>query len=76
MASLNVPSKYQHMFKKLEINPDWYEANKFAGTNEEDKYILYFADGYAWHGEYPIMFVKSKKEAIEILKEGELEKEA
>jgi len=69
MITLNVPKKYEKYFKKLEINPDFLEY----GTDEE-KYILYYADGYAYMGEYPIMFVRSKKEAIEYLSYAEVEK--
>ena len=74
METLNVPKKYQHKFKSLEVNPDWYEAEQWGGDNEESKYILTFADGYAYMGEYPVWYVNSKKEALECIKFAEKEK--
>ena len=64
-VNLKVPKKYQKYFGCLEAEP---------GLIDDCKYMLYFADGYAWCGEYPSVPVKSKKEAIEFLKEGALEK--
>lgn len=70
MINLKVPKKYEKYFGRLELNPD-YDPD----IEEFDKYILYYADGYAYMGEYPIWNVKSKKEAIECLKEAETEKD-
>ena len=74
METLKAPKKYQHKFKSLKLNPDWLEAQQWGADEEEEKYILEFADGYAYMGEYPIWYVKSKKEAIECLKLAEEEK--
>lgn len=63
---LNIPKKYQKYFGSLEAE---------GGLIDDCKYMLYFADGYAYMGEYPAMPVKSKKEAIEFLKLGEKEKQ-
>ena len=60
MISLEIPKKYQKYFGKLEAED---------GLIDDCKYMLYFANGYAWQGEYPIVPVKSKKEALEFLKE-------
>ncbi len=65
-TKLKVPNKYQKFFGSLEVND---------GTYEDCKYVLYFADGYAYEGEYPIWFVNSKKEALECLKDAEPEKD-
>lgn len=62
---LNVPKKYQKYFGSLE---------REGGLIDDCPYMLYFADGYAYMGEYPIMPVKSKKEALEFLRLGEEEK--
>lgn len=62
---LNVPKKYLKYFGSLESE---------GGLIDDCKYMLYFAEGYAYMGEYPCMPVKSKKEALEFLKCGEKEK--
>lgn len=62
---LNVPKKYSKYFGKLESED---------GLIDDCKYMLYFAEGYAYMGEYPIMPCTSKKEALEFLKCGEEEK--
>lgn len=62
---LNVPKKYQKYFGSLE---------REGGLIDDCPYMLYFADGYAYMGEYPCMPVKSKKEAIEFLRLGDIEK--
>lgn len=61
METLNVPNKYKHMFDRLE---------KEDGLIDDCKYMLYFKDGYAYMGEYPIFPVRSKKEALEFLRQG------
>ena len=67
MINLKVPKKYEKYFGRLEINPDWYEYP------DEEKYILYYAEGYAYRGEYPIMYFKTKKEVLEYLRYAEKE---
>lgn len=62
---LNVPKKYQKYFGSLE---------REGGLIDDCPYMLYFADGYAYMGEYPSMPVASKKEALEFLRLGEEEK--
>ena len=64
MPELKVPKKYQKYFKKLEAED---------GLIDNCKYMLYFADGYAWMGQYPVMPVKSKKEALQFIREGDVE---
>ncbi len=68
MVKLKVPKKYEKYFGYLELNV--YEDDE-----EAEKYILHFADGYAYMGEYPIWYVRSKKEALEYLRLAEKEKE-
>lgn len=63
-VELKVPKKYQKYFGKLEAE---------GGLIDDCKYMLYFADGYAYMGEYPVFPVKSKKEALEFLRQGEPE---
>jgi len=65
MEKLNVPKKYEKYFGSLE---------REDGLIDDCPYMLYFAEGYAWEGEYPCMPVKSKKEAIEFLRGGDVEK--
>ncbi len=65
MVKLNVPKKYQKYFGMLEAEADLID---------DCKYMLYFAKGYAWEGEYPIVPVRSKKEALEYLKNAYPEK--
>lgn len=64
IVELNVPKKYKKYFGSLEQE---------SGLIDDCKYMLYFAPGYAWEGEYPCMPVKSKKEAIEFLRGAEPE---
>lgn len=56
-----LPRKYHKYFGKLEEE---------SGLIDNCKYILYFADGYAYMGEYPTLPVKSIKEAVDFLKHG------
>lgn len=70
-VSLKVPKKYAKYFGHLEINPDYLDLN----DADEGKYILYYAEGYAYRGEYPIMYLRSKKEVLEYLRYAEEEKE-
>ena len=65
MIELKIPKKYQKYFGRLE---------REDGLIDDCKYMLYFAEGYAYMGEYPIFPVKSKKEALELLKYGDIEK--
>lgn len=67
-VALKIPKKYEKYFGHLEINPEYLEYGK-----DEGKYILYYAEGYAYQGEYPIMFLKSKKEVFEYLRYAEKE---
>lgn len=62
---LNVPKKYEKFFGSLE---------REDGLIDDCKYMLYFANGYAYMGEYPCVPVLSKKEALEFLKCAEPEK--
>lgn len=64
-VELKVPEKYKKYFGSLEAED---------GLIDDCKYMLYFAPGYAYMGEYPCMPVLSKKEALEFLKYAELEK--
>lgn len=57
--TLNIPKKYQERFKSLEAED---------GLIDDCKYILTFARGWAWEG-FGNVPVRSKKEAIEYLKE-------
>lgn len=65
MTNFNVPDKYKKYFGSLE---------REDGLIDDCKYMLYFAPGYAWVGEYPCLPVRSKKEALEYLKGGQPEK--
>lgn len=65
-VSLNVPEKYQKYFGSLE---------REDGLIDDCPYMLYFAEGYAWEGEYPCLPVKSKREALEFIKQGAPEKQ-
>lgn len=65
MSNLKVPKKYEKYFGRLEEE---------SGLIDDCKYMLYFAEGYAYMGEYPCMPVLSKKEALEFLKCGEKER--
>lgn len=64
-VDLKLPKKYQRFFGSLEAED---------GLIDDCKYMLWFAPGYAWQGEYPCMPVKSKKEAIEFIKEAMVER--
>ena len=64
-VELKVPKKYQKYFGKLEAE---------GGLIDDCKYMLYFADGYAYMGEYPTLPVRSKKEALYFLRQGEPER--
>lgn len=59
-TELKMPKKLQKYFGSLE---------REDGLIDDCKYMLYFAPGYAFNGEYPCMPVKSKKEAIEFLED-------
>lgn len=63
-VELKVPKKYEKYFGSLEREPDLID---------ECQYMLYFADGYAWVGEYPCVPVRSKKEALQYLREADRE---
>lgn len=65
MVSLNVPKKYQKYFGSLE---------REDGLIDDCPYMLYFAEGYAWEGEYPCVPVKSKREALEFIRQGDVER--
>lgn len=65
-VELKVPKKYQKYFGNLEVE---------YGLIDNCKYMLSFAPGYAYMGTHPYIPVKSKKEALECLKDGEVEKE-
>lgn len=64
-VELKVPKKYQKYFGSLE---------RESGLIDDCPYMLYFADGYAYMGEYPFMPCKSKKEALEFIRCGDKEK--
>ena len=59
MVELKLPKYLQKYFGALEIETDLIDGCK---------YVLYFAKGYAFNGEYSNVPVRSKKEAIEYLK--------
>lgn len=63
-TELKVPKKYKKYFGSLESE---------SGLIDNCKYMLYFTEGYAYMGEYPCIPVKSKKEALDFLKDGEKE---
>lgn len=56
---LNVPKKYRKYFESLEME---------NGLGDNCKYMLYFANGYGYMGEYSCVPVRSKKEALYFLK--------
>ena len=64
-VDLKVPKKYQEYFDRLEAE---------AGLIDDCKYMLYLKSGYALWGEFSCFPVKSKKEALEFLKQVEKEK--
>lgn len=55
-----LPKKYHERVDKLEAE---------SGLIDDCKYMLYFKDGWGWHGEYDIVPVFSITEAIEFIKE-------
>jgi hypothetical protein len=61
-VELKVPKKYREVFDRLESESDLID---------NCKYMLYFKRGYAWHGDYWCVPVKSKKEALEFIREYE-----
>ena len=65
IVELKIPKKYQKYFGRLE---------REDGLIDDCKYMLSFAPGYAYMGEYPYMPAKSKKEALEFLRDGDIEK--
>lgn len=60
VKNLRVPKKYQKYFGSLETE---------YGLIDDCKYMLYFASGYCYGDGYTSIPVKSKKEAIEFLKD-------
>lgn len=58
-VKLNVPKKLQKYFGMLEAED---------GLIDDCKYILTFAEGYAFEGEFRDVPVRSKAEAIRYLK--------
>lgn len=61
-VKIKIPNKYKERFGALEKESDLSDC----------KYMLYFADGWTWDGYYSVP-VKSKKEALQFLKETEKE---
>ena len=61
-----IPKKYQERAKSSE---------KESGLIDNCKYMLYFNENWCWSGDYWSIPVKSKKEALEFIKEAELKKE-
>jgi len=59
VIELNVPKKYKKYFGSLE---------RENGLIDNCKYMLYFANGYGYMGEFSCVPVRSKKEALEYLK--------
>ena len=57
---LKVPNKYEKVFDRLEEDGDLID---------DCKYMLSFKEGYAWMGEYWAVPVKSKKEALQFIRE-------
>lgn len=62
---MKVPKKYEERFYKLEQGEDLIDGCK---------YILYFAAGWSWDG-YSNIPVKSKKEALQFIREATREEE-
>lgn len=58
---LKLPKYLQERFGALESEP---------GLIDDCRYMLYFAHGWCWEEDYWALPVRSKKEAIEFLKEG------
>lgn len=57
-----LPLKYHERVKAFEAEGDLID---------DCKYMLYFADGYVWHGEYTSLPCRSITEAIGFIKEAE-----
>lgn len=62
---LKVPKKYEKVFDRLEEE---------GGLIDDCKYMLYFKEGYAWLGEYWCVPVKSKKEALQYIREYDIDR--
>lgn len=60
-VKLKLPKNLVERFGSLEAE---------SGLIDGCKYMLYFADGWCWSEDYWAIPVKSKKEAIDFLKEG------
>ena len=61
MNELNwIPKKYQERVASLELE---------TGLIDDCKYMLYFDKNWCWGEDYWAMPVKSKKEALEFIKE-------
>ena len=65
-TTFKVPKKYQKYFGGLEQEHDLID---------DCKYMLYFAYGYAWNGDYKSVPVRSKAEAIKFLREADYYRE-
>lgn len=67
MEKLNwVPKKYQERIRKLE---------KEDGLIDNCKYMLYFNNNWCWDEDYWAIPVRSKKEALQFVKEARLRTE-
>ena len=58
-----IPKKYQERVKGLEVE---------GGLIDDCKYMLYFNENWCWSEDYWAIPVKSKKEALEYIKEARL----
>lgn len=68
MENLNyIPKKYRERVEKLE---------RENGLIDDCKYMLYFNKDWCWSEDYWALPVKSKKEALEYIKEARLRKES
>lgn len=63
---MKLPKKYQERVEKLE---------RENGLIDNCKYMLYFNDNWCWDEDYCCIPVKSKKEALEFIKEARLRTE-
>lgn len=61
-----IPKKYQERVKDLE---------KEGGLIDDCKYMLYFNKDWCWSDDYWCLPVKSKKEALQFIKEARLRTE-
>ena len=61
MSTLKLPKYLQERFASLEAEP---------GLIDECHYMLYFSPDWCWSEDYWAIPVKSKKEAIQFLKDG------